>query len=73
MNQFAATDADGRDAPGVLMDAKHVAAKLSVKPRTVYSLVDQGLLPYHRVGKRLIRFTQADVDELFRRSAELAP
>jgi excisionase family DNA binding protein len=58
---------------GCLLDAKQVAELLGIKPRTVYSLVDQGLLPYIRIGRRLVRFSQGDLEELYRRSSEVAP
>jgi excisionase family DNA binding protein len=60
-------------ASGRLLDAKQVAELLGVRPRRIYGWVDQGLLPYLRVGRRLIRFTAADLDEFYRRSAEVAP
>ena len=58
---------------GSLLTTAEVARLLRVPRRTVYSFVDQGLLPYQRVGTRLLRFTEADVDEFLRRSAEVAP
>jgi excisionase family DNA binding protein len=55
-----------------LMDAKQVAELLGVKPRTVFSLVDGGWLPAHRVGPRLLRFSAENIAELYRRSEEAA-
>lgn len=59
-----------RDAS--FMTANHVAARLQIPRRSVYALVDQGLLPYHRVGKRLLRFTTEDIETLFARSEDSA-
>jgi len=53
-----------------LIDAKTLAVRLGVKPRLIFSFADQGLLPYHRVGKRLLRFSESDIETFLRRSAE---
>ena len=65
---------DKVDRATVWLTADGVAALLALPSRrTVYAFVDQGLLPYHRVGTRLLRFSQADIDECLRRSAEATP
>ena len=58
---------DLKDLPP-FMTADELAALLSVRRRTVYDWCDKGILPARRVGKRLLRFTPADVAELLRRS-----
>ena len=58
---------DLKDLPP-FMTADELAVLLSVKRRTVYQWADAGLIPARRVGRRLIRFTPADVAELLRRS-----
>ena len=47
-----------------LWDARKVASIISVPVRTVYSLADSGVLPYVRVGKRLLRFRPEDIKAL---------
>lgn len=44
-----------------LVTAEEAARLLGVKRQTVYLWVRQGLIPFYRVGKRLIKF---DKDEL---------
>jgi excisionase family DNA binding protein len=44
-----------------LVTAQEAARLLGVKRQTVYLWVRQGLIPFYRVGKRLIKF---DKDEL---------
>lgn len=44
-----------------LVAAEEAARLLGVKRQTVYLWVRQGLIPFYRVGKRLIKF---DKDEL---------
>jgi hypothetical protein len=47
-----------------LLTAADVQALLKLRSiRTVYSLVDQGVLPYRRVGKRMLRFSLEEVLE----------
>lgn len=46
----------------VYLTPKEAAAYLGVRPRTIYLLVEQGVLPRRRLGKRLLRFTRADLD-----------
>lgn len=59
-------------SPTPLMTADEVAAILRLPSRrSVYSLVDQGLLPYVSVGRHL-RFSEDHLAELYRRSAEAA-
>ena len=55
--------------PGPLRTAKDVGDLLRVPVRSVYTYVEQGLLPCHRVGKRVLRFSDADLAEFLRRSA----
>lgn len=50
------------------LTAGDLADRLSVSPRAIYLWVDQGLLPARRVGRRLIRFLEEDVEEFLRRS-----
>lgn len=68
----APTRWEGDAAPilsaGRLRDAKQVAALWGVTARTVYSWVDQGLMPCQRLGARLIRFSERDLAEFLRRS-----
>lgn len=54
-----------------LLTAADVAARYQVPVRTPYSWVDQGLMPARRCG-RLLRFTEEDLAEFERRSAEAA-
>ena len=55
--------------PRRYLTAKHLAEMFEVSIRTVYSYVDQGLLPYTRVGPRLLRFSEDDIREFVRRRA----
>lgn len=46
------------------LTAADVQALLNLRSiRTVYALVDQGVLPYRRVGKRMLRFSLEEVLE----------
>lgn len=56
-----------------LLTAQDLAERFQVSRRQVYVWIDQGYLPAHRLGSRLLRFTDEDVDEFLRRSAEAAP
>lgn len=53
-----------------MLTAADLGRILQVPVRTVYAFVDQGLLPAHRIGKRLLRFTDDDLREFLERSAE---
>lgn len=50
-----------------------VAERLQVSVGTVKRLVREGRLPYRRVGDRMVRFTQQDVDEYLRSVAKRGP
>lgn len=56
-----------------LLTAQDLAESFQVSRRQIYVWIDQGILPHHRCGTRLLRFTAEDVDEFLRRSAEEAP
>ena len=58
---------------GPWLTADDVAAILKVPRRSVYALVDGGWLPCQKIGRRLIRFNEDHLAELYRRSAESAP
>jgi excisionase family DNA binding protein len=51
------------------MTRNDIAALFGVSPRTVDSWQREGLLPFHRVGKRLVRFTDEDIADFVKRSA----
>jgi excisionase family DNA binding protein len=56
-----------------LLNVKELAKYLSVEPSWVYKKVQQGLLPYFKVGKYL-RFQKSEIDkvvELSRRTPSL--
>ena len=42
-------------------DIAELSKYLSIKPSTLYSYVEAGLLPSYRIGK-LVRFRQSDID-----------
>lgn len=44
-----------------------VAATFDVTERTVWRWVEQGLLEYHRLGPRLVRFTASDLQRFIDR------
>lgn len=44
-----------------LIDIQTLATLLSVKPKTLYDWVYRGIIPYYKIGKRLVRF---DYDEI---------
>jgi len=43
------------------LTVKELASYIKVKEKTLYSLVNQGLMPHYRIGK-LIRFKQDEID-----------
>lgn len=47
--------------PEGFLSAADVAQLLGVRPRTIYTWHDEGLLRGYRLGKRLLRFDAADV------------
>ncbi len=53
-----------------MLTAADLAWILQAPVRTVYGFVDQGLLPSHRIGKRLLRFTDADLTVFLERGAD---
>ena len=48
-------------------DVKYVATRFQVSERTVERWMAQGLIGYLRVGGRLVRFTDADIEDFIRR------
>lgn len=46
-----------------LIDVQTLATLLSVKEKTLYDWVYRGLIPYYKIGKRLVRF---DYDEIIK-------
>jgi len=42
---------------------KQVAELLNVKVGTIYSWVARGEVPYVRLGKRVVRFPQAEIEQ----------
>lgn len=70
---IAALDSATSPRSTPLMTADELAALLRVPRRTIFSWVDAGLMPSIHCGPRLLRFSQEDLDEFFRRSAEAAP
>jgi excisionase family DNA binding protein len=58
--------------PSRFYDVKSTAELLGVKPPTVRTWIDQGLLAHVRAGPRLIRISPQAIDEFLRRSAEAA-
>lgn len=57
---------EGVDVP-VLLTPADVAALLRIPHRTVYQWIDSGLLPCHRLGKRLLRIFREDALALLQR------
>lgn len=47
---------------GELLNAKQVAAKLRLRPYTVYEMVKRGELPAIRIGTRIIRFRPESIE-----------
>lgn len=45
----------------VLVPAKTIARSISVTPRYVHMLAEQGKIPHHRFGRACVRFDQAAV------------
>lgn len=46
-----------------LLDTNQVAERLQLSKRVVYELVQDGNLPCIRVGKRVLRYREADIDQ----------
>ena len=59
---------------GELLNAKQVAAKLRVRPWTVYEMVKRGELPTIRIGTRIVRFRTESIEKWMteREAASLA-
>jgi len=49
------------------LSIQQAAAHLGVAPKTVRRWISQGIIPAERVGPRLIRIRQADVEAVGRR------
>ncbi len=45
------------------------AAHLAVSARTLYRLIEQGKLPAHRVGTRIVRIHRDDLDAVMGRAS----
>ena len=57
-----------------LLTYKAAAAWLGLKPGTIYSMVSRREIPHVRLGKRLVRFSRAELDAWLRaRSVAVAP
>lgn len=56
-----------------LLTTQDLAEQFQCSRRQIYVWIDQGYLPAHHLGSRLLRFTDEDVAEFLRRSAEAAP
>jgi excisionase family DNA binding protein len=52
-----------------LWSVAELSAAWKVPEPTIYAWLHQGLLPYRRIGKRLIRFSDEDIAEFTARSA----
>lgn len=50
-----------------LETAKDIARRLSVSVPTVRRQTKDGTIPFHKLGKRLIRYRWSEVDEAIRR------
>jgi len=46
----------------IFYNVKGLSEYINVKPKTVYSWVTQGILPFYRIGG-CIRFKKAEIDE----------
>ncbi|MDT7849402.1 helix-turn-helix domain-containing protein [Methylophilus sp. VKM B-3414] len=46
-----------------MLNAKEAAAILSVSIRYLYSLAQSGAIPHYRIGKRTLRFEEAQILE----------
>lgn len=44
------------------LSIKEASQYLGVKPSSLYSMVEGREIPHHRFGRRLIKFTKADLD-----------
>lgn len=56
-NKTVSSDAD-RD----FLTVAELSEYLGVKRSTLYAMVKDNAIPYHRVGKKLIRFKRGDID-----------
>jgi hypothetical protein len=45
----------------LLVPAARIASRISVTPRYVHMLAEQGQIPVHRFGKACVRFREAEV------------
>lgn len=54
-----------RSSPDVIRAAEH----FGVHPRTIYAWIRKGYLPATRLGPKLLRIDQADIDQLPRPAA----
>ena len=49
-----------------LISVEAAAARLGMNPRSIRRYIAEGILPGYRVGTKLVRVDQADVDSLIR-------
>lgn len=55
--------------PGRMLSARQVADRLGVNPKTVHRWASEGRLTRVRLGPRVIRFHQSEVDGLIRKNS----
>jgi len=51
--------------PERLVNIQEISRMLSVKEKTIYSWVSQGIIPYYKIG-RLVRFDRKEILEWIR-------
>lgn len=54
-----------------IMTAKEAADFLKIKLHSLYDLKNSGNLPYHRLGKKLIRFYKPELIEWLKSTKEV--
>jgi excisionase family DNA binding protein len=59
----------------MLLNVRETAARLNLKPWSVYKIVSAGLLSVHRTGPkgRTLRISESDLDDYLRRVRSPAP
>lgn len=54
------------DSPAKHLSPKEAAIHLGVSPSLIYKMINNGTLPAHRIGEKLLCIKPSDLDQVYR-------